>query len=688
MVLSCNIYNESTLFRREWGEIRKKQFKIPYLLMLFFFILGTVALNPSTVFAGKKTYKVAGEWALPPFSYTKEDGILAGISIDLMEKISKENEFNLEYVSMSIEEAEKSLKEGKIDAIAGVSYNAEKDSWFNFSDPYFMMSYSLIIPNEKKKSIKKISDIRDLHIVLENNSPVIGTLQNMRNSNLTIVTNEYAGLLILVNEKADVFIGNKWTASFYLKHIEQENNFVILDEVIEPADYSIAVKKGNEELLRQINQSITNLKAKGELNPLIDEWIKPKPEAEITRLKNFIFLLSLILSIVALVLLIIYIWNQRLKKAVSKQTYALRELNKNLKNQQQEIADSNVLKDQILNNIDTGIVTFGLDFTIKSFNTRALDILGQVDDELNEIKNFTSLLQRFFRKCDDQDTPEEDAADTIEVEMDDGQRKIIYFRMLRMYDSHKELTGYILALNDETEKKKLQQKLITQEKLHALGQLVAGVAHEIRNPLTAIKTFIDMLPKKYDRPEFRNLIIEHLPAEVSRLNLIVTDLIEYSRPRPPNKQRYTAPELSSLLVFLKVTIDKKQILLEKSIDQDLVFYIDPQQIRQVIFNLVLNAIDAVEDSSEKKIRILMEKENGNYGRIIIADTGKGIEKGELTRIFEPFYTSKEKGGGLGLTLSYNLIKENNGDIHVESQPNQGTVFTIILPLYKPEEIKK
>ncbi|RWR10046.1 transporter substrate-binding domain-containing protein [Siminovitchia fortis] len=664
------------------GKIGKRYFKISFLFILFLLIQGTSVYSPAA-FADKKTYKIAGEWALPPFSYMKEDRALAGMSIDIMEKISEENGLEFEYIPMSIEDAKKALKDGKIDAIAGISYNAENESWFDFSDPYFMMSYSLIIPKEKKESIKKISDIRDSHIVIENNSPVLATLQNMRNTDLTIVTNQYAGLLTLVNEKADVFIGNKWTASFYLKHIEQEDGFVILDEVIEPADYSIAVKKGNEDLLRQINQTLTTLKARDELNPLVDGWLRPKSEAEIIRLKQFVFFLSIVLSVVALVLLIIYIWNQRLKKAVSKQTHALRLLNENLKKQRQEIADSNVFKDQILNNIDTGIVTFGLDFTIKSWNSRALDILSQADGELNDIQHSSSLLNKLLRVYDVKDTLQEETAETIEVETGrNGQKKVIYYRILRMYDSQMKLTGYILAMNDETEKMKLQQKLITQEKLHALGQLVAGVAHEIRNPLTSIKTFIDMLPKKYDRPEFRDLIVEHLPAEVNRLNTIVTDLVEYARPRPSNKQRYTAPELASLIKFLQVTVDKKGIILEKSIDEKLVFYIDPQQIRQVILNLILNAIDAVEESTEKRIVIGMEMEDANYGKITISDTGKGINEEDLTRIFEPFYTSKEKGVGLGLTLSYNLIKENNGDIHVESQPSQGTVFTILLPLYE------
>ena len=182
-------------------------------------------------------------------------------------------------------------------------------------------------------------------------------------------------------------------------------------------------------------------------------------------------------------------------------------------------------------------------------------------------------------------------------------------------------------------------------------------------------------------------MIEHLPSEVNRLNTIVSDLVDYARPRPPNKQRISALELTSLLDFLQVTIEKKQIILEQSIEENLFFIIDPQQIRQVLLNLILNSIHAVEGTDEKRIAFCMEKEDKGKGRITISDTGKGMEQEEQIRIFEPFYTNKEKGVGLGLTLSYQLIKENNGDIHVSSQPHQGTMFTITLPLYQEEEEK-
>ncbi|OIK12455.1 hypothetical protein BIV60_16280 [Bacillus sp. MUM 116] len=647
-----------------------------------------MALSQRIVFAEDKTYKIAGEWNLPPFSYKDQQGSLTGISIELMEKIADENGLTFEYIPMEMHEAEQALRDGKVDAIAGVTYTTEKDKVFDFSQPYFTMSDSLIIPKKSRDKIKSIEDLRGMHIVLQDHTPVLSTLLNLRNTNLTLVPNQYSGLLTLLNDRADVFIGNEFTASFFLKEFGQEDNYVIFNEVINPADYAIAVKEGNKGLLSIINQTLTKLKAKGEVNKLIDKWVSPETEAKIARLQHFVFFLFIFLLIGALILIVIYVWNQRLKAAVNLHTKDLQLINEDLQQQRQRTADSNAFKDQILNNIDTGIVTFDIDFKITSCNKRALEILELPAHTKFNLQHSPIFLKLFEHYRLGQALQQEGAEYYRSLEINDhGERKVIYYSLNKMFNSLENQAGYLLSMNDETEKKKLEQKLITQEKLHALGQLVAGVAHEIRNPLTSIKTFIDLIPRKLGQPKFQKVLMEHLPEEVNRLNRIVTDLIDYARPSLPNIQPCTATQLTSFLAILRVTMDKNRVEFEQSIEPDLVFHIDPQQIRQVLLNLLLNAIHAVEETEVKKIIIFMEKEDFEKGRIMIRDTGKGMEQGELNHIFEPFFTTKGKGVGLGLTLSYNLIKENNGDIQVNSIPNKGTTFTVLLPIYTKEEIR-
>lgn len=132
-----------------------------------------------------------------------------------MNKVAKENGVHFTYIPMEMPDAERALKNGEIDAIAGITYSTDKDREFDFSIPYFTMSNSLVLPATNQNKVKGIADIRDLHVVLENNSPVLSTLLNMRNTDLTLTTNQYSGLLTLIQDRADVFIGNKWTTSFF-----------------------------------------------------------------------------------------------------------------------------------------------------------------------------------------------------------------------------------------------------------------------------------------------------------------------------------------------------------------------------------------------------------------------------------------------------------------------------------------
>ncbi|MBN6188107.1 transporter substrate-binding domain-containing protein [Aneurinibacillus sp. BA2021] len=635
----------------------------------------------------KKTYKIAAEWALPPFSYVTENGSFTGASIAIMDKIAAYYDLSFEYIPMDLERAEKELQAGRIDAIAGITYSTAKGGVFDFSEPYFTMSDAIIIPKEKKQTVKSMSDVRGLHVVLQNRKPVLDSLLNLRHPTLTVTPNQLAGLLPLIKGRADVFIGNKWTASVYLRHFKQEDNFLILDEVIEPADFAIAVRKGDDAFLGTINRALTTMKAKGEINLLMDKWLLSNSDVQIIRLQRFIQLLAAILIATACILLFIYIWNQRLKKAVQARTEELWQLTDHLQKQRQDIADQDAFKEQILNNIHTGIITFDMDYTVTSCNLRAKEMLGLTADLSCDTK-YPPLLARILAHYrSSAETQPSDTHALIKLEINEADEwKVIYYRLLILRDARKNQTGYLLSITDRTEEKRLEQKLVMQEKLHALGQLVAGVAHEIRNPLTSIKTFVDLLPAKYDRPAFREAIVEHLPAEINRLNTIVTDLLDYARPRTPSKETYTASALlASLLTLLRVTVEKKQIQLEQACPDDIAFYIDPQQMRQVFLNLLLNAIDAVEETEEKRITITVERKNADIGQITISDTGKGIRPEHIKRIFEPFYSSKHNGVGLGLPLSYKLIKENEGDIRVTSHPGQGTNIVVYLPLHKPED---
>ena len=255
------------------------------------------------------------------------------------------------------------------------------------------------------------------------------------------------------------------------------------------------------------------------------------------------------------------------------------------------------------------------------------------------------------------------------------------------------LKQYTVELEDKVDKgtataKKLEQQVLHSEKLAALGRLAAGVAHEIGNPLTSISTFAQLL-REMATDEFSQSSLDIINNHIQRITEIVRRMSTFSRADSLNIKYIQINEiLNSTLDLMR--LDKRMkstIEIDVALDRDLPkTMIDEGQISQVFINIILNALDAMSDGGRLTVTTRHEKDEQGRAAIMIgfADTGIGISKAELEKIFDPFYTTKEvgKGTGLGLSVSYNIVKRFKGDIKVESESGKGTVFTIILPVEK------
>ncbi|MBO8170805.1 MAG: transporter substrate-binding domain-containing protein [Bacillaceae bacterium] len=230
------------------------------------------------------------------------------------------------------------------------------------------------------------------------------------------------------------------------------------------------------------------------------------------------------------------------------------------------------------------------------------------------------------------------------------------------------------------EEKNLRQKLIHKEKMQALGQLVASIAHELRNPLTSIKAFVELIPEKFESPRFRQEVSRYVPAEINRLNKLLTNLLDYAKPGDPQKQTFAVREwLDSVYPFFQIQFDKKHIRFSTDIPESLYVWADYGQMKQVLVNILLNAMDAVGQNGDIHMTACSEQDNVV---IKIRDSGKGIPQDKMALIFEPFYTDKTHGTGLGLSLCRQYMKDNNGEIQIESVPGKGTTVVLRLPTGK------
>ncbi|MBI3602336.1 MAG: hypothetical protein HY209_05525 [Candidatus Omnitrophica bacterium] len=237
-----------------------------------------------------------------------------------------------------------------------------------------------------------------------------------------------------------------------------------------------------------------------------------------------------------------------------------------------------------------------------------------------------------------------------------------------------------IALSEENEQ--LRQEVAQTEKFKSVAALASGLAHEIKNPLTAIMTFTEHLDKRLNDPAFINQYKNIVSKETRRINSLLQELLTFAKPSPPQMQRVNPEELIDQVIHLiQQKCDSAQIKIETSYKANTDIQADPNQLKQALLNIMLNAIDAMPDGGTLAIAtsVIASPAGAKQSLIItISDTGCGIDPKDLPHIFEPFYSRKEKGTGLGLAITQGIVEKHGGKIQVESKIGQGTKFRILL----------
>jgi two-component system, sporulation sensor kinase E len=265
------------------------------------------------------------------------------------------------------------------------------------------------------------------------------------------------------------------------------------------------------------------------------------------------------------------------------------------------------------------------------------------------------------------------------IKVQSGKEKILDFSA-----KHDIIPNVNMAFfRDITEKKEMEEQLRKSDTLNVVGELAAGIAHEIRNPMTALKGFIQLLQSsiKEDFSMYFNVIT----SELQRIESIITEFLVLAKPQAVSYQQKDAVKI------MKDTIDllNPQALLvnvqfRTEIENDLPYiYCEPNQLKQVFINLLKNAIEVMPNGGT--ITVKMKRKDIHHIIISITDEGAGIPEDKLKKLGEPFYTTKERGTGLGLMVSYKIIEEHNGTIEVESVVGEGTTFYITLPIQPDKE---
>ena len=245
--------------------------------------------------------------------------------------------------------------------------------------------------------------------------------------------------------------------------------------------------------------------------------------------------------------------------------------------------------------------------------------------------------------------------------------------------------GHVILFRDMTEIRRLEEEVARSRRLASLGSLAAGVAHEIRNPLSSIKGFATWFRERYrDNPEGRETA-EVMIREVDRLNRVITQLLEFARPLTMNRVPTPLPGvIRHALKMVEGEARKKGVALEMDLSAEIgEIPLDADRMTQVFLNLCLNAIAAMEAGGV--LRVSLARRDERTVRITVADTGIGIPKEDLPRVFDPYFTTRSSGTGLGLAIVQKIVEAHGGEVRLESEPGKGTTATILLPKKTEDE---
>jgi PAS domain S-box-containing protein len=315
----------------------------------------------------------------------------------------------------------------------------------------------------------------------------------------------------------------------------------------------------------------------------------------------------------------------------------------------------------------------------ETFHIPEKDVLGMDISEFGDMVN-CSRREILLRRPKPNDGPREKAFEASFI-TPLGEKREVVFHFAPVYNIETELIGYICIGVDVTTMKTEQEKLRQQEKLAVLGQMAAGLVHEIKNPLTAIRGFSQIIKNETLDDRIRQYA-DIMETEADCVNGVVSDFLAFAKPRPPALRPLSLNRLvNSMSLMLESQFFIKGIKLKIEISpEEKPVMLDEDQIKQVILNMVRNAIDASSDAKEPQVVLKTEyKGDSEEMAVIISDNGRGISPEEMVNIGTPFYTTKDKGTGLGLSICFQIVKQHSGRIDIDARIGVGSTFSIMLP---------
>jgi PAS domain S-box-containing protein len=633
-----------------------------YRIALQFLCLCLLLSSP--VLANPQVLRVGLDCYTPPFAFIDDNAtIIRGFSVDLARLLAGSMGSKVKFFSITPGAMKKSLADGAIDfAISERPVDKTLQSLdlpINIDRKFFVHSDCL--------TITCVRDLRRGHkIVILQGSELENLLPTDRGLVLLHAESDEEAITLVDSGRVDAFLSSNAVSTKYHAQKLHLMNVKEVGMAVEVQPLAITVLKSNISLLTQLSVAYGKVTEKENYEVIRAKWFGQT--TPLASLEPYIKTILAALAIFALALFASFAWNRSLKKSVQAVTGELKrseEKYRDLIESSPEMIHLISPAGAIL--LSNRIAASRLGYK-KEENLSLLDLA--VPESRESLAEFVTTVFTTGRGTRE-----------VSFRSTDGKRIEVEMTATMFVDPHSADSLACCFSRDVSERKRLEEELMQSERLAIMGQMTAGIAHEINNPLGIILANTEELLHLCEGETRENL--QAIERNALRAGKFIDDLLTFTRPTPTQKVSFELVEaVEEALLLCKQQLKQKGIQVKKEFSTDPIWFEgDVNQIQQVVVNLLLNSIQAIEGKGQISIRLAENRDNGvKWVDLEVADTGTGILERDLPKIFDLFYTArKNKGFGLGLFICKRIVDKHNGAISAQSTVGRGTVIRVCLP---------
>ncbi|MEE0515644.1 MAG: transporter substrate-binding domain-containing protein [Emergencia sp.] len=603
----------------------------------------------------------------PPLRFVDTDGIYKGVVVDYMNQISLELGIEIRCMPYKWEDALEALDKGETD-FCDMFISPSRSEKYVFTDPIYILRTVIAVENGADYSL---SDINHLRIATQKGDYANEYLkEHYPAAELIYVHDVGEGLSFLAESKVDAVIGDEPVLYYYADKKNLKDKIKMINTALYEEEVVIAMSKKNQDLVEPFNIAIKNMKSAGQLEKIQQKWFgisTPLIRTE-DNTKKLIYLLIALL-VICLIAIFKQVETRFLKRVVKERTFELEE-NRNELN-------------LIFNEMPEAVIITDSSLRIVNCNKVAEGLLGESERLIG--KKYCDCLKTFCGGCEKCPVSEVLSGSGEVMRKVQAEGKIYEIRVFRI-ESPADKQMAMITIKNITEEEIRNKHLLQTSKMIAVGQLAAGMAHQIRNPLGIIRTHSYIIRQQTDSEQILKSLA-YIDESVRRSGRIVDNVMNFWRISDIKGGRFSVKQLITGIVDLEMSgIKKKQIQMDISCDENLIFSTNQESLKHILINLIQNAADAVSGPLGK-IFISARLDEADMLEIRCNDNGCGIKEEDMGNLFNPFFTTKDpgKGTGLGLYIVYSEVENLGGTIEVESKEGKGACFTVKLPKMGGEE---